>query len=86
MGITLFQVRLYYKQGLIPAVFRLTFLIFASQVTSVGINTEWGLLMASISEDTGEETPLQVSLFKHVLSFPLFFFWVDMDFVRDTDF
>ncbi|GMY35290.1 calcium-transporting ATPase 8, plasma membrane-type-like isoform X2 [Fagus crenata] len=31
-------------------------------VTSVGINTEWGLLMASISEDTGEETPLQVSL------------------------
>ena len=31
-------------------------------VTSVGINTEWGLLMASISEDTGEETPLQVWL------------------------
>ncbi|WCJ42312.1 calcium-transporting ATPase putative [Euphorbia peplus] len=31
-------------------------------VTSVGINTEWGLLMASISEDTGEETPLQVRL------------------------
>lgn len=31
------------------------------QVTSVGVNTEWGLLMASISEDTGEETPLQVS-------------------------
>ena len=30
------------------------------QVTGVGINTEWGLLMASISEDTGEETPLQV--------------------------
>ena len=29
-------------------------------MTSVGINTEWGLLMASISEDTGEETPLQV--------------------------
>ncbi|KAG4946478.1 hypothetical protein JHK87_042485 [Glycine soja] len=28
-------------------------------VTGVGINTEWGLLMASISEDTGEETPLQ---------------------------
>lgn len=26
----------------------------------MGINTEWGLLMASISEDTGEETPLQV--------------------------
>lgn len=34
--------------------------ISVSQVTSVGINTEWGLLMASISEDTGEETPLQV--------------------------
>jgi Ca2+-transporting ATPase len=29
-------------------------------VTAVGINTEWGLLMASISEDSGEETPLQV--------------------------
>ncbi|XP_078438392.1 calcium-transporting ATPase 5, plasma membrane-type-like [Wolffia australiana] len=31
-------------------------------VTAVGINTEWGLLMGSISEDTGEETPLQVRL------------------------
>ncbi|KAM1610646.1 hypothetical protein ACFXTN_021029 [Malus domestica] len=31
-------------------------------VTSVGTNTEWGMLMASISEDTGEETPLQVRL------------------------
>ncbi|KAM0017791.1 putative P-type Ca(2+) transporter [Helianthus debilis subsp. tardiflorus] len=31
-------------------------------VMSVGINTEWGLLMASISEDNGEETPLQVRL------------------------
>lgn len=31
-----------------------------SQVTAVGINTEWGLLMATISEDNGEETPLQV--------------------------
>ncbi|KAG0466022.1 hypothetical protein HPP92_020186 [Vanilla planifolia] len=31
-------------------------------VTAVGINTEWGLLMASISEDNGEETPLQVRL------------------------
>ncbi|KAG7972677.1 hypothetical protein I3843_07G194900 [Carya illinoinensis] len=31
-------------------------------VTSVGMNTEWGLLMSSISEDTGEETPLQVRL------------------------
>ncbi|KAL3533287.1 hypothetical protein ACH5RR_006808 [Cinchona calisaya] len=31
-------------------------------VTNVGINTEWGLLMASISEDNGEETPLQVRL------------------------
>ncbi|XP_074284818.1 calcium-transporting ATPase 8, plasma membrane-type-like isoform X4 [Silene latifolia] len=31
-------------------------------VTSVGINTEWGMLMASISEETGEETPLQVRL------------------------
>jgi len=33
---------------------------FLPQVTAVGINTEWGLLMASISEDNGEETPLQV--------------------------
>ncbi|XP_019197914.1 PREDICTED: calcium-transporting ATPase 9, plasma membrane-type-like [Ipomoea nil] len=31
-------------------------------VISVGRNTEWGLLMASISEDNGEETPLQVRL------------------------
>ncbi|GLT28691.1 hypothetical protein SLA2020_036030 [Shorea laevis] len=31
-------------------------------VTSVGCNTEWGLLMAGVSEDTGEETPLQVRL------------------------
>ncbi|KAL7149923.1 hypothetical protein ABFS83_05G073800 [Erythranthe nasuta] len=31
-------------------------------ITGVGINTEWGLLMASISKDTGEETPLQVRL------------------------
>ncbi|XP_058755663.1 calcium-transporting ATPase 10, plasma membrane-type-like isoform X2 [Vicia villosa] len=31
-------------------------------VTAVGINTEWGLLMTSISEDTSEETPLQVRL------------------------
>ncbi|KAI7747089.1 hypothetical protein M8C21_002525, partial [Ambrosia artemisiifolia] len=30
--------------------------------TSVGINTEWGLLMACISEDNGEETPLQLGL------------------------
>lgn len=37
------------------------------QVTAVGINTEWGLLMSSISEDTGEETPLQVwsFVYKH---------------------
>ncbi|RWR75246.1 calcium-transporting ATPase 10, plasma membrane-type [Cinnamomum micranthum f. kanehirae] len=31
-------------------------------VTGVGLNTEWGLLMASISEDNNEETPLQVRL------------------------
>lgn len=30
------------------------------KVTGVGINTEWGQVMASISEDNGEETPLQV--------------------------
>jgi hypothetical protein len=33
------------------------------QVTTVGVNTEWGLLMASISEDNDEETPLQVLFF-----------------------
>lgn len=37
------------------------------QVTAVGLNTEWGLLMASISEDNNEETPLQVVLFDLVL-------------------
>lgn len=26
----------------------------------MGINTEWGMLMANLSEDIGEETPLQV--------------------------
>ncbi|XP_026451794.1 calcium-transporting ATPase 10, plasma membrane-type-like, partial [Papaver somniferum] len=31
-------------------------------VTGVGTNTEWGLLMATISEDNNEETPLQVRL------------------------
>ncbi|KAJ4748349.1 Calcium-transporting ATPase [Rhynchospora pubera] len=31
-------------------------------LTAVGMNTEWGLLMATISEDNGEETPLQVRL------------------------
>ncbi|KAE8673598.1 Calcium-transporting ATPase 8, plasma membrane-type [Hibiscus syriacus] len=31
-------------------------------VTGVGINTEWGLLMSNLSEDNGEETPLQVRL------------------------
>jgi len=32
-------------------------------VTGVGINTEWGQLMANLSEDNGEETPLQVIVF-----------------------
>ncbi|PKU75799.1 Calcium-transporting ATPase 9, plasma membrane-type [Dendrobium catenatum] len=31
-------------------------------VTAMGINIEWGLLMASISEDSGEQTPLQVKI------------------------
>jgi P-type Ca2+ transporter type 2C len=30
----------------------------------VGTNTEWGQLMANLSEDNGEETPLQVILCK----------------------
>lgn len=35
----------------------------------MGINTEWGLLMASISEDNGEETPLQVSFSDNAASY-----------------
>ncbi|TVU05044.1 hypothetical protein EJB05_48192, partial [Eragrostis curvula] len=31
-------------------------------VTGVGTNTEWGQLMANLSEDNGEETPLQVTI------------------------
>ncbi|KAL4384553.1 hypothetical protein GQ457_15G029500 [Hibiscus cannabinus] len=31
-------------------------------VTAVGINTDWGLLMANLLDDIGEETPLQVRL------------------------
>ncbi|KAG6475280.1 hypothetical protein ZIOFF_064498 [Zingiber officinale] len=31
-------------------------------ITTIGINTEWGLLMANISEDTGGETPLLARL------------------------
>ncbi|KAK3142086.1 hypothetical protein QOZ80_4BG0342040 [Eleusine coracana subsp. coracana] len=31
-------------------------------VTAVGVNTEWGLLMATISDNSNEETPLQVRL------------------------
>lgn len=31
-------------------------------VTGVGMNTEWGKLMATLSDDTCEETPLQVRL------------------------
>nr|GMC58340.1 calcium-transporting ATPase 10, plasma membrane-type-like isoform X1 [Ipomoea batatas]GMC64893.1 calcium-transporting ATPase 10, plasma membrane-type-like isoform X1 [Ipomoea batatas] len=38
------------------------YFLICFQVLSVGINTEWGLLMASIAEDNGEETPLQVRL------------------------
>ena len=36
------------------------FSFFSLKVTSVGINTEWGNVMASISADIVEETPLQV--------------------------
>lgn len=32
-----------------------------TKVTGVGTNTEWGQLMANLSEDNGEETPLQVN-------------------------
>lgn len=49
----------------------MAYISFLFQVTSVGINTEWGLLMASISEDTGEETPLQVDFL--IIMFCLYF-------------
>ncbi|RZS10137.1 hypothetical protein BHM03_00041306 [Ensete ventricosum] len=42
--------------------------LFNITVTAVGINTEWGLLMASISEDAGEETPLQVFFPKYFVT------------------
>ena len=32
------------------------------QATGVGLNIEWGLVMAIISEDNVEETPLHVCL------------------------
>ncbi len=32
------------------------------QVTAVGMRTEWGRLMANISEENDEETPLQERL------------------------
>ncbi|CAK7324667.1 unnamed protein product [Dovyalis caffra] len=38
-----------------------SFLLGHFQLIGAGINTERGLLMARISEDTGEETPLKVS-------------------------
>ncbi|TVU10103.1 hypothetical protein EJB05_43611, partial [Eragrostis curvula] len=37
-------------------------LLSITKVTGVGTNTEWGMLMANLSEDIGEETPLQVRL------------------------
>lgn len=37
-------------------------LVINEKVTGVGTNTEWGQLMANLSEDNGEETPLQVTL------------------------
>ena len=45
------------------------FLILLSntKVTGVGTNTEWGMLMANLSEDVGEETPLQVSFLRCLL-------------------
>ena len=45
------------------------FLILLSntKVTGVGTNTEWGMLMANLSEDVGEETPLQVGLLPYGL-------------------
>lgn len=31
-------------------------------MTAVGTHTEWGQVMATLTEDNGEETPLQVKL------------------------
>lgn len=52
---------------------------FLFQVTSVGINTEWGLLMASISEDTGEETPLQVDFL--IIMFCLYLMFANLSMI-----
>jgi hypothetical protein len=41
----------------------------------VGTNTEWGQLMANVSEDNGEETPLQVILFKDGAYFWMHKYW-----------
>lgn len=39
------------------------------QVTAVGMATEWGKLMATISEDNDEETPLQVGIRVEIIFF-----------------
>lgn len=33
----------------------------------MGINTEWGMMMANLSEDISEETPLQVNVLSCLL-------------------
>ncbi|KAG0463164.1 hypothetical protein HPP92_021640 [Vanilla planifolia] len=48
------------------------------EVTAVGINTEWGLLMASISEDNGGETPLQVFSDPFLIEFVLMYMLVGL--------
>lgn len=50
-----------------------------AQVTGVGVNTEWGQVMASVSEDNGEETPLQVFEWrntKNIFHFKLWLCWL----------
>ena len=57
------QVTLVYSKTIIFVIETYTFLLaefVLMQVTGVGVNTEWGQVMASVSEDNGEETPLQV--------------------------
>jgi hypothetical protein len=47
---------------------------FLEQVTGVGTHTEWGQVMAAISHDNGEETPLQVNFnFVTELHFQIWF-------------
>lgn len=60
LSFSFIQINLLQRTAIVDSFLTPSYMLILQQVTSVGINTEWGLLMASISEDNGEETPLQV--------------------------